>query len=30
MPTDSFIDLVYSIKGAGKIIGIGGMESGSS
>ena len=30
MPTDSLIDLVYSIKGAGKIIGIGGIESGSS
>lgn len=30
LPTDSYIDLVYSIKGAGKIIGIGGLKSGSS
>jgi single-stranded-DNA-specific exonuclease len=29
IPTDSPIDLVYSIKGMGKIIGIGGLKSGS-
>ncbi|MBC7320911.1 single-stranded-DNA-specific exonuclease RecJ [bacterium] len=27
---DDYIDLVYSIKGAGKIIGIGGLKSGNS
>lgn len=29
IPTDSPIDLVYSIKGMGKIIGIGGLNCGS-
>lgn len=29
IPTDSPIDLIYSIKGMGKIIGIGGLKSGS-
>lgn len=29
VPTDSPIDLVYSIKGMGKIIGIGGLKGGS-
>ncbi len=30
LPTDSYIDLVYSIKGTGRIIGIGGLKSGGS